>query len=107
MAFGERLDRRLASQISSCISALPQSSCQNFVSWLDSLARLTVKFEVLYSELIEDDPSVVEFPVLHGICDYLDLPRKSPSELAGTLGRGLTSSGRMEKVGVYRHRSIE
>ena len=93
-----------ASQISSCITALPQSGFQNFLSWLDSPACLTVRFEALYSELIEDDPSVVEFPVLHGICDYLDLPRKSPSELAGALGHGLTSSGRMEKVDVYRHR---
>jgi hypothetical protein len=93
-----------ASQISSCITALPQSGFQSFMSWLDSPACLTVRFEALYSELVEDDPSVVEFPVLHGICDYLDLPRKSPSELAGALGRGLTSSGRMEKVGVYRHR---
>jgi hypothetical protein len=74
------------------------------MSWLDSPACLTVRFEALYTELTEDDPSVVTFPVLHSICDYLDLPRKSPSELAGALGRGLTSSGRIEKVGVYRHR---
>jgi hypothetical protein len=92
------------SQISSCISALPQSGFQNFMSWLDSPACLTVRFEALYSELIEDDPSVVEFPVLHSICDYLDLPRRYPSELSGALGRGLTSSGRVEKVGVYRQR---
>jgi len=93
-----------ASKISSCITALPQSGIQNFMSWLDSPACLTVRFEELYSELIEDDPSVVAFPVLDSICDYLDLPRKSPSKLAGALGRGLTSSGRIEKIGVYRHR---
>jgi hypothetical protein len=93
-----------ASQILSCITALPQSGFQNFMSWLDSPACLTVRFEALYSELIEDDPSVVTFPVLHSICDYLGLQRRSPSELSGALGRGLTSSGRMEKVGVYRHR---
>src|SRR3984885_1201020 len=85
-----------ASQISSCIFALPQSGFQNFMSWLDSPACLTVRFEALYSELIEDDPSVVKFPVLHGIFDYLDLPRRSPSELSGALGRGLTSSGRVD-----------
>jgi hypothetical protein len=93
-----------ASRISSCIAALPKSGIQNFMSWLDSPACLTVRFEELYSELTEVDPSVVTFPVLHSICDYLDLPRKLPSELAGALGHGLTSSGRAEKVGVYRHR---
>jgi hypothetical protein len=92
------------SRISSCINSLPQSGIQNFMSWLDSPACLTVRFEELYSELAEDDPSVVTFPVLHRICDYLDVPRKAPSELAGALGRGLTSSGRIEKVGVYRRR---
>jgi hypothetical protein len=96
-----------ASQISSCITALPQSGIQKFLSWLDSPACLTVKFEELYSELTEVDPSVVTFPVLHSICDYLDLPRKAPSELAGILGRSLTSSGRGGKVGVYRDRMTE
>jgi hypothetical protein len=93
-----------ASRISSCINTLPQSGIQNFMSWLDSPACLTVRFEELFCELTEDDPSVVTFPVLHSICDYLDVPRRAPSELAGALGRGLTSSGRIEKVGVYRRR---
>jgi hypothetical protein len=92
------------SQISSCIAALPQLGVQNFMSWIDSPACLTVRFEDLYSELTQDDPSVITFPVLHGICDYLELPRKSPKELGGVLGRGLTSSARIQKVGAYRKR---
>jgi Sulfotransferase domain len=93
-----------ASRISSCIVSIPKSGLLNYLSWLDSPACLTVRFEDLFSELTERDPSVVTFPALHSICDYLDLPRRSPSELAGVLGHGLTSSGRIEKVGVYRHR---
>jgi hypothetical protein len=93
-----------ASQIASCINTFPQSGIQNFMSWLDSPACLTVRFEELYSELTERDPSVAAFPVLHGICDYLDLPRKSPTELAGVLGAGLTSSGKTEKVAAYQKR---
>jgi hypothetical protein len=93
-----------ASQIAACIASLPQSGILNYLSWVDSPACLTVRFEELYSELTERDSSVVTFPVLHSICDYLNIPRKSPSELAGVMGRGLTSSGRIEKIGVYRHR---
>ena len=93
-----------ASQISSCIASLPGSGSQNYLSWLDSPACLTVRFEDLYSELFEKDESIASFPVLHSICDYLDLPRKSPLELAGVIGGGLTSSGRSKKIGVYRSR---
>src|ERR1700722_8469704 len=93
-----------ASQISSCIAALPRSGIQNFMGWIDSPACLMVRFEELYSELTQDDPSIVTFPVLHGICDYLDLPRRSPTELAGVLGGGLTSSGKTEKVRAYQGR---
>jgi Sulfotransferase domain len=93
-----------ASRISSTIASLPQSGIQNYMSWLDSPACLTIRFEQLYAELNEKDPSVVAFPVLHGICDYLELPRKSPSEIAGVVGRGLTSSGKIAKVGAYRNR---
>jgi hypothetical protein len=39
-----------ASQISSCIRALLKSGIQNFMSWIDSPACLTVRFEELYSE---------------------------------------------------------
>jgi hypothetical protein len=101
---GTRAQPDDASQISSCITTLPQSGIQNFMSWIDSPACLTVRFEELYSELTEDDPSVVTFPVLHGICDYLDLPRKSPAELASVLGAGLTSSGKAEKIDAYLKR---
>ncbi len=93
-----------ASRIASCIAALPQSGMQDFMSWLDSPACLVVRFEELYSELTEKDPSAGTFPALHGICDYLELPRKPPSELSAILGRGLTSSGRTTKIGAYRSR---
>ena len=75
-----------ASRITSCILNLPQSGIQNFMSWIDSPACLTVRFEELYSELTQQDPSVAAFPVLSSICDYLDVPRKSPSELADEAG---------------------
>ena len=93
-----------ASQISSCIRALPQSGIQKFMSWIDSPACLTVRFEELYSELTEKDPSIATFPVLDGVCDYLGVPRKSPSELSDVVGCGLTSSGRVAKVGAYLSR---
>lgn len=93
-----------ASRISSSILNLPQTGIQSFMSWIDSPACLTVRFEELYSELTNGHPSNATFPVLDGICDYLDVPRKSPSELADMIGRGLTSSGRQKKVGVYLSR---
>jgi sulfotransferase family protein len=93
-----------ASKISSSILNLPQSGIQNYLSWIDSPACLTVRFEELYSELTEKDQSSATFPVLDGICDYLGVPRKSPLELAGVVGRGLTSSGRHKKVGAYLSR---
>jgi hypothetical protein len=93
-----------ASQISSCIVSLPESGNQNYLSWLDSPACLTVRFEDLYSEIFEKDDSTASFPVLHSICDYLEQPRRSPSELTGVIGGGLTASGRNKKIGVYRNR---
>lgn len=93
-----------ASRITSTILSLPRSGIRNFMSWLDSPACLTVRFEDLYSELAADDATTTSsFPVLHRICDYLGLPRKAPSDLK-VLGRGLTSSGRPKKVGVYKDR---
>jgi hypothetical protein len=93
-----------ASQISSCIRALPETGIQNYMSWIDSPACLTVRFEELYSELTEKNPSIFTFPVLDSICDYLGVPRKSPSELSDIIGRGLTSSGRLQKIGAYQSR---
>jgi hypothetical protein len=74
------------------------------MSWIDSPACLTVRFEELYSELTEKDASIVTFPVLDSICDYLEVPRKSPSELSDIIGRGLTSSGRLQKIGAHQSR---
>jgi Sulfotransferase domain len=93
-----------ASQISSCIVSLVDSGIKNYLSWLDSPACLTVRFEELYCELTDGNPARVDFPVLHGVCDYLGVPRRSPKEIAGVLGRGLTASSRSGKVGVYRSR---
>ena len=90
-----------ASKITSCIRNLPRSGIQNFMSWIDLPACLTVKFEELYSELTEKDPLVASFPVIDSVCDYLGVPRKSPSELADVVGRGLTWFGRDKKIGAY------
>jgi hypothetical protein len=84
---------------------LPRSGIKNFMSWLDSPACLTVRFEELYSELAADDAARSSFPVLHRICDYLGLPRRTAAEL-DVLGRGLTSSGRGRKVGIYKERML-
>jgi hypothetical protein len=91
-----------ASHIASSILALPGSGIQNFMSWLDSPACLTVRFETLVAELSEADPSAASFPVLDGICDYLGLPRQSPSELA--ISRGLLSPEITRQIGGYRSR---
>jgi hypothetical protein len=93
-----------AAQITSCIVSLLDSGIKNYLSWLNSPACLTVRFEELYSELTDDDPARVAFPALHSICEYLDVPRRSPKDVAGVLGRGLTASKRNAKIGVYRSR---
>lgn len=92
-----------ASRITSTILSLPQSGIRNFMSWLDSPACLTVRFEELYSELADDDATRSEFPVLHRVCDYLGLPRRKPADL-NVLGRGLTFSSRARKIGIYQDR---
>ncbi|MGJ4908694.1 sulfotransferase domain-containing protein [Bradyrhizobium sp. HKCCYLS2033] len=94
-----------ASRITSTLLSLPRSGIKNFMSWLDSPACLTVRFEELYAELAADDVARSSFPVLHGICDYLGLPRKTAAEV-DVLGRGLTSSGRGRKVGIYKERMM-
>nr|WP_315716875.1 MULTISPECIES: hypothetical protein [unclassified Bradyrhizobium] len=94
-----------ASRITSTLLSLPRSGIKKFMSWLDSPACLTVKFEELYSELAIDDVARSSFPVLNRICDYLGLPRKTAAEL-DVLGRGLTSSGRGRKVGIYKERMM-
>ena len=83
-----------ASRIAETILALPQTGIRNFMSWIDSPACLTIKFEELYSELTVGDPSVATFPVLDGICDYLDVPRKSPSQLPSSDVASLHLEGR-------------
>ena len=60
------------------------------------------EIQKLNCQLTDHDPAKVDFPILHRICDYLDVPRKLPKEIAGVLGSGLTASSRSGKVGVYR-----
>jgi hypothetical protein len=91
-----------ASQITSSIRSLPSSGISRYLSWIDSPACLTVRFEDLYAELSGETNS--DFSVLDSICDYLEIPRRSPSDLVGVIGSGLTESGRRKKVGIYKHR---
>jgi hypothetical protein len=91
-----------ASQITSTIRSLPYSGISKYLSWIDSPACLTVRFEDLYGELC--DETKTDFPVLNSICDYLEISRRSPSDLVGVLGSGLTESGRKKKVGIYKDR---
>ncbi|WP_434917385.1 sulfotransferase domain-containing protein [Bradyrhizobium sp. HKCCYLS3077] len=94
-----------ASRITSTLLSWPGSGIRNFISWLDSPACLTVRFEELYAELAGGEMATSPSPVLHRICDYLGLPRKRAAEL-DVLGRGLTSSGRDRKVGIYTERMM-
>jgi hypothetical protein len=91
-----------ASQITSTIRSLPSSGIEKYLSWIDSPACLTVRFEDLYAELT--DKITTDFPVLDGICDYLEISRRSPKDLIGVIGSGLTDSGRRKKVGIYKDR---
>jgi hypothetical protein len=74
----------------------------SFLSWIDSPACLTIRFEDLYLELA--DPTRTDHPVLDGICDYLEVPRRQPRELRDVLGAGLTASGREQKIEIYKRR---
>jgi hypothetical protein len=90
-----------ASQITSAIRSLPSSGIEKYLSWIDSPACLTVRFEDLYGELTNETK---DFPVLDGICDYLEISRRSPKDLISVIGSGLTESGRRKKVGIYKDR---
>jgi hypothetical protein len=91
-----------ASQITSTIRSLPSSGIAKYLSWIDSPACLTVRFEDLYAELVGKTTN--DFPVLSGICDYLEISRRCPKDLIGVVGSGLTESGRGKKVGIYKDR---
>jgi sulfotransferase 6B1 len=86
-------------RISTSIEGLLNSEIRNYIPWINSPACLTIRFEDLYGAI--DGRKSDE---LDRLADYLEIPRKPPSELAAALGRGLTSSGRMDKVGVFRSR---
>jgi hypothetical protein len=45
--------------------------------------------------------------VLDRICDYLEVPHRDKSSCAAAIGRGLTASGRIEKIGVHKRRMNE
>ena len=102
---GKRSHPTDAAQITSTIKSLPTSGIMNFLSWIDSPACLTVRFEDLYLKLT--DPTRIDHPILGDICDYLEIPRRQPRELREVLGAGLTASGREQKIEIYRRRMSE
>jgi hypothetical protein len=102
---GKRSHPTDATRITSTINSLPTSGIMNFLSWIDSPACLTVRFEDLYLELT--GPTMTDHPILDGICDYLEVPRTQPGDLREVLGAGLTESGREQKIEIYKRRMSE
>jgi hypothetical protein len=88
-----------AERIASSIEGLLQSDIANYVAWINSPACLTLRFEDLFTAISAGGGEVTD-----RIADYLELPRKSGEDFQRTLGRGLTSSGRSTKVGIFRKR---
>jgi Sulfotransferase domain len=91
-----------AERIASSIEGLLQSDIANYVAWINSPACLTLKFEDLFTAISAGGGEVTD-----RIADYLELPRKSGEDFQRTLGRGLTSSGRSTKVGIFMARMDE
>lgn len=85
------------------IEGLLRSGISSYTAWIDSPSCLTVKFEDLYAALLGDDVTAGG-GVLDRIADHLDLPRRAVGEFQASLGKGLTSSGRQDKIGVYKRR---
>ncbi len=94
-------------RIRSTIENLPKTRIGEFIPWIDSPACHTIRFEALYAELTRPEPGSSASPVLDGICDFLEIPRRYAASFVAALGRGLTSSGRGQKVGVFRERMTE
>lgn len=88
------------------IEGLLRSGIASYTAWIDSPSCLTVKFEDLYAALSGTGPAAGE-TVLDRIADHLELPRRSAAEFQASLGKGLTSSGRQDKIGVYKRRMNE
>jgi Sulfotransferase domain len=89
-------------RITASIEGLLNSDIRQFIPWINSPACLTIKFEDLYQAVNGGN-----YHVLDRLADYLEISRKRSSELGESLGRGLTSSGRADKIGVFRHRMNE
>jgi hypothetical protein len=91
-----------AERIAASIEGLLQSDIANYVAWINSPACLTLRFEDLFTAI-----SAGGGEVTNRIADYLELPRRNEEDFRLTLGRGLTSSGRSTKIGVFRERMDE
>ena len=89
------------------IENLPKTRISDFVPWINSPACHTIRFEELYAELTRSEIGPSVGPVLEGICDFLEIPRRNSASFVAALGRGLTSSGRAQKVGIYRQRMTD
>jgi hypothetical protein len=94
-----------AKKITSMIQSMTRPGiASSFSGWMNSPACLTVRFEDLYGELTDDAHHSPAASALEAICDYLELPRRDKAEFRAALGRGLTSSGRADKIGVHKRR---
>jgi hypothetical protein len=87
-------------RISASIEGLLMSDVADYIPWINSRACLTVKFEDLYSELSGES----EGTLVDTIADYLEVSRPTKQSMLSVLGRGITSSDRASKVGVFRER---
>jgi hypothetical protein len=94
-----------AERITSAIENVAgQKVVSRFASWVHSPACLTIRFEDIYGELTECSNNQL---TIDRICDYLEVPRKCKSSFAEAIGRGLTSSERPDKIGIYKRRMNE
>jgi len=91
-----------AERIAASIEGLLQSDVANYIAWINSPACLTLRFEDLFTAISAGGGEATD-----RIAEYLELPRKSGEDFQRALGRGLTSSGRSTKVGVFRERMDE
>jgi hypothetical protein len=101
---GEQRFQSDAEKIASSIDNLPGSGLLRYAAWVHSPACLTIRFEDLYGELTGASDETSAVSALGQICDYLAIPRRAKSGFVAALGRGLTSSGRADKIGIYKRR---
>lgn len=92
------------SRIEGTIKSIAKTEILNFIGWINSPACFTIRFEDLYDELIHLDDNN-ETPTIDAIIKYLEVPVPPSREtLKSILGKGLTSTDRESKVGIYKTR---